>query len=287
MPFSRLFDYIRLTSPGITLLVMLTGFIGLWVAARGDIQIALTFWAILGIGIASAGASVMNNYYDRDIDRLMTRTALRPLPSNRIKPFNALLFGLILCAASVATLYIAVNPIASALSLIAILTYAYLYTVILKRRTPIATEIGGIAGALPPVIGWTAVKGELSLESLMLFAIMFFWQPPHFWSLALKYRNDYQRALIPTMPVITTEKQTLNRSIVYIVLLFIASLMPYFSGLAHRLYLFVSLGIGVTYLLLYMKAVIQKRDYNQRLFRFSIIYLSLLFIAVAVDVYIY
>jgi protoheme IX farnesyltransferase len=280
-----LIDYIRLTSPGITLLVLLTGFTGMWIASRGMVSsLSLFLWGLLGIGLASAGSSVFNNYYDRDIDSLMSRTSRRPLPSRKIRPGNALVFGTGLSAVAVVILAICVNLTACFLAILAIVVYAFLYTVVLKRRSPLATEIGGISGALPPVIGWSAVRGGIDIEALILFGIMFLWQPPHFWSLASRYRDDYKRAGIPTMPVVSSKDETTMRSLTYIVSLFVVSLLPYLIGMFGELYLFISITLGIIYLSLYLMTLLLKRDLNSPLFIYSIIYLSLLFLCMVVDI---
>jgi len=280
-----LIDYIRLTSPGITLLVSLTGFIGMWIASRGTVtSLSLFLWGVLGVGLASAGSSVFNNYYDRDIDSLMGRTSRRPLPSRKIRPGNALVFGTGLSAVAVVILAICVNLTAAFLAILAIVIYAFLYTVVLKRRSPLATEIGGISGALPPVIGWSAVRGGIDIEALILFGIMFLWQPPHFWSLASRYRDDYKRAGIPTMPVVSSKDETTMRSLTYIVSLLVVSLLPYLIGMFGELYLFISITLGIIYLSLYLMTLLSKRDLNSPLFIYSIIYLSLLFLCMVVDI---
>jgi protoheme IX farnesyltransferase len=277
-------DYIKLTSPGITLLVMLTGFVGMWIGSRGMyVPSFLILWSLLGIGLASAGASVFNNCYDRDIDRLMSRTYRRPIPSGKIKSNSALIFGLCLSAASLIILILFVNTISAILSLLSIFIYSYLYTVVLKRHTPLATEIGGISGAIPPVIGWAAVRGSISFEALLLFSIMFLWQPPHFWSLALRHREDYKTAGIPTMSVAASSEEVNLRSLIYVSALVMVSLLPYFIGMFGRLYLFVSVIAGIIYLSLYFTVIISKRDMNKYLFCYSIIYLSLIFLSMFIN----
>jgi protoheme IX farnesyltransferase len=280
-------QYIRLTAPGITLLVMLTGFVGMWTASRGtpaaSAPAALFLWGLLGIGLASSGASVLNNYYDRDIDRLMSRTMRRPLPSGNINAQAALVFGLCLTAAAGIVLFLFVNALSALLALSATFIYSFIYTVLLKRRTPLATEIGGLSGALPPLIGWAAVKGTVAPEALLLFAVLLFWQPPHFWSLALRHREDYRNAAIPTMSVKRSADEINRRSLVYVSALLFVGIAVYATGLAGRLYLSLSLAAGVVYVSLYLLALFGKRDLNRLLFSYSIIYLSLTFAFLAFD----
>ncbi len=280
---SSVLDYFKLTSPRIILLVLLTGFTGMWIGSRGTPQPSCVLWGILGIGLASAGASVFNNYFDRDIDRIMRRTSKRPLPTGRISPQRALLFAVFLSLAASFVLIFLVNILSALLAVLTIFLYSYLYTVILKRKTPLATEIGGISGALPPVIGWAAVKGDIGFEALALFAIIFLWQPPHFWALASRYKADYKKAGIPTLPAVKTDKETKGRSIIYVMALMIISTLPYHVGIAGRLYLLISSALGIIYLLLYLSSLLSKRISNGYLFSYSIIYLSFIFILMAID----
>lgn len=277
-------DYVELTSPGKTLLVMLTGFIGMWLAAKGLPEFSLSFWGLIGIGLASAGSLVFNNYYDRDIDRLMERTHKRALPSGRIEPDRALLLGTFLSIASFIILSAFTNVLSAILAIFTIIFYAYFYTAVLKRRTPGATEIGGIPGALPPVIGWAVVTGQTGFESWLLFLIMLLWQPPHFWALAIRYRDDYSRAGIPTVPVVYSEHHTNFRSIFYVTLLVIVSLLPYYFKMAGRLYLAIASILGAIYLILYCIHILSKRDLNRCLFVYSIVYLTVLFVSMIVDI---
>ncbi len=277
-------DYIRLTSPGINLLVMFSGFMGMWVAARGTVSPSLALWCLLGIGLASAGASVFNNFYDRDIDRVMSRTSGRPLPAGRIEPRRALLWGIVLSVAAFMVLLVYVNAVSAFIAVFTIIVYSYFYTVLLKRHTPLATEIGGLSGALPPVIGWAAVRGDIGMEALLLFAILFLWQPPHFWSLASRYRNDYQKADIPTMSALRSQNTVYRRSLLYITALTGVSLVPCFAGLLGNLYMATSFVLGLLYLCLYLFALRSQRDMNGHLFFYSIFYLSTLFAAMLIDI---
>ena len=276
--------YFRLTAPGITLLVMITGFVGMWMASKGAVcSVGIFLWGMLGIGLASSGASVLNNYYDRDIDCLMKRTADRPLPRGEVKPGRALAFGLLLTAAAALVLSVFVNLLAAALAMAATVVYSYLYTVLLKRRTPYATELGGVSGALPPVIGWAGVTGAVNGEALLLFAMLLFWQPPHFWSLALKYRTDYIRAGVPTMSVKRTEQQTNIRALAYVLLLVATSVVVYGLGIAGVTYLGVALCAGLLYIALLLNTLRRKGVGNRALFIYSIVYLTVVFSAMAFD----
>lgn len=277
-------EYLKLTSPRIALLVMLAGFTGIWAGSRGTAEPAVVFWTLLGIGLASSGASVFNNYYDRDIDRLMQRTSERPLPSGRLKPAGVLIFGISLSAAAFGILLISVNLLTSLITLLAVFIYSFLYTVILKRRTPLATEVGGISGALSPVIGWAAAAGSVSYETLLLFAMMFYWQPAHFWALALEHKGEYKRAGIPTLAVVRSAMNTKCRSFIYILALVIAGFMPYLSGMTGRLHLVISIVLGGLYISLGLIWMFSANNFNKKLFIFSLIYISLIFISIILDI---
>ncbi len=283
---NRTIDYLRLTSPGITLLVLLTGLAGMLLASRGTVDPLpppLFLWTLLGIGLATAGSSVLNNWYDRDIDALMSRTIHRPLPERRIDIKRAFIFGITLVVTALFILGLFVNLLSAMLAMLAVVVYSYLYTVILKRRTPFATEIGGISGAIPPLIGWSAVKGGLSIEPFILFSLIFLWQPPHFWSLATRYKEEYKKAGIPCLPVVASRIETALRSLIYITSLLVVSLMPYFIGMAGKFYLFVSLSLGIGYILLYLVSLFNEKDRSKPLFLYSIMYLSIIFLSIGIN----
>ncbi len=278
-------NYIKLTSPGITLLVILTGFTGMYLAQNytGKGNSSLFLWGLLGLGLASGGAIALNNYYDRDIDVLMERTKKRPIPSGRVSPKAALLFGAILLLLSLFIFFIFVNTLSALLVLITAFIYSFLYTVILKRRTPLATEIGGIAGALPPVIGWTSITGTLNTLPLLLFLILFFWQPPHFWALALRNMDDYRKARLPVLTLTHSEGGINLRLLIYLLLLLIASIIPYLSGMGGWMYLLSAIFGGVTFLVIYFLAFILKRNLKIDMFLYSVLYLSTLFVFLLID----
>lgn len=279
-------NYLRLTSPGITLLVLITGLTGMLLASRGTanpLPPSLFLWTLLSIGLVSAGSSVLNNWYDRDIDGLMSRTMNRPLPQGRIEKKKAFFFGLGIIIIGVIALTFFVNLLTALLAILAAFIYSYLYTVILKRRSPLATEIGGISGAIPPIIGWTAIRGTLNLEAILLFFIIFLWQPPHFWSLASIYKDDYKKAGIPTLPVISSNDETILRSLMYIISLVVVSLLPYFVRMTGKLYLYISLLLGIIYISLYFLSFFAKKELNRLLFFYSIIYLLVIFTLLLID----
>ncbi len=280
---STLRDYLILTKPGIVTLVLITTLGGIYIGSRGNMDTAVIFWTLLGTGFAAAGSAVLNMVLDRDVDSLMERTSTRPLPRGAVNPINAVVLGVSLLIVAFTLLSFFVNLIAAILAMFASFTYVFLYTFILKRKTPIATEIGGISGALPPVIGYVASTGSFDLKALTLFLIMFMWQPPHFWVLALKYKEDYERAGIPTLPVSRGVKITKLKTLLYTVSLLPLSVIPYMIGMAGILYLVTAIVISILYVILTLKFLFSDKEESMKLFFFSILYLAILFTVLIVD----
>lgn len=280
---STLREYLVLTKPGIVTLVLITTLGGLYIGSKGSLEPALVFWTLLGTGLAAAGSAVVNMVLDRDVDSLMVRTSGRPLPRGAVSPKGALIFGVSLLLLSLLILSLFVNLLSTALALLASFSYIVLYTFLLKRRTPIATEIGGISGALPPVIGYVAGAGELDIRALILFLIMFMWQPPHFWVLALRYREDYERARIPTLPVAGGVLATKVKTLLYTVSLLPLSLVPYAIGMTGKLYFVIALFLSLIYTAYTLLFIFSKKDYSMKLFFFSILYIAILFSAMIFD----
>ncbi len=276
-------DYLTLTKPGIVTLVLITTLGGIYIGAGGSLDPQLTFWTLSGTGLAAAGSAVINMVLDRDVDSLMERTSSRPLPRGSVSPAGAFLFGSTLILFSFVIMVLFVNPLATFLTMLASFSYVVLYTILLKRRTPVATEIGGISGALPPVIGYVAGAGEFDVKALTLFLIMFMWQPPHFWALALKYREDYRRAGIPTLPVSRGVKITKIKTLLYTVSLLPLSLVPYAIGMTGKVYFLVASTISLIYLGLTFKFLFSKKEEGMKLFFFSIVYIAVLFTFMIVD----
>ncbi len=276
-------DFIALLKPRVMSLVVFTGLAGM-VAAPGGIHPVLAAIAVLCIAVAAGAAGAINMWYDRDIDALMTRTRERPIPAGRMIAAEALAFGVVLSIASVTVMALAVNFAAAALLALSILFYVFIYTVWLKRRTPQNIVIGGAAGAFPPMIGWAAVTGDVSLASLAMFAIIFMWTPPHFWALALFRSGDYARAGVPMLPVVSGVPETKRQIILYSVALLPVSLAPYALGAAGAVY---AAGATVLGLILVAGAVAVWRDAGEaaakRLFGYSIVYLFLLFALLMFD----
>jgi len=280
-------EYINLVKPGIVGLVLIAAMTGIYMGGRGGHGVydaALILWTLGGLGAATAGSALLNNYFDRDIDRLMARTSSRALALGKVSPNKALIAGLGLVILSISVLAMEVNEAAALLTASAALGYVFLYGILLKRRSPVANQIGGLAGALPPLIGYVAVTGRLDGTSLMLFAIVVLWQQPHALSLALKYKDEYAGARIPVIPVAKGVKATKVRIVLYTVLLLPTTTLLFISGVAGALYLGAALGLGIIYLALAIRFLRSPAQYNMFLFFFSILYLTLLFTAMIVDV---
>jgi protoheme IX farnesyltransferase len=264
-------------------LVVFTGMAGIYLAP-GHIHPLIAIIATVCIALGSGAAGGINMWYERDVDALMKRTKNRPIPGNRMYPQSALEFAIVTAAASVFIMAIAVNFVAAFWLLIAILFYVFVYTIWLKRRTPQNIVIGGAAGAFPPIIGWAAVTGSISLQSFSLFLIIFLWTPPHFWSLALYKNEDYTNAGIPMMPVVAGEYETRKQIFFYTALLLASSLFPLSIGMFGLIYAIGATLLGVKFLEyahnLYKE---YSEELARRMFRYSIIYLFALFILMIID----
>ena len=288
----RLRDWMALLKPRVVSLVVFTGAVGM-VLAPERLDPLLAVFAILCIAAGAGAAGALNMWYDRDIDALMRRTARRPIPAGRIEPRQALCFGLGLAACSVAVMWLVTNAAAAAALAGSIAFYVVVYTILLKRRTPQNIVIGGAAGALPPVIGWLAVTGSLDILPLLLFAIVFCWTPPHFWSLALWSHADYQRAGVPMLPVVAGARETRRQIFIYAIILVAVSVAPWALQLTGPVYGLAAVALGLGFVihawcLLSDRqdafGVSQTRDTPARaLFKYSILYLFALFAALAVD----
>ena len=278
-------DYFALMKPRVMSLVVFTALTGIAVAP-GHVHPVIGFTALLCIAVGAGAAGVLNMWYDADIDAQMTRTARRPLPLGRIQPAEALTFGILLTAFSVMTLGLMVNAFAALLLAFTIFFYAVIYTMWLKRWTPQNIVIGGAAGAFPPVIGWVAVTGSISLEPILLFLIIFFWTPPHFWALSLYRADDYARAGVPMLPVVAGDVATRRQILLYTLLLVPLGVSPWLLGYAGWLYAGAALISGAVMLALAWQVYAERRPADQaskQLFAFSILYLFLLFAVLLVE----
>jgi protoheme IX farnesyltransferase len=278
-------DYIALTKPRIMSLLLVTGFCGMIAGARGWPGTATAIAAMVGLSLACGGASALNHVLDRDIDPLMgERTKKRPVASGRVAPSRALEFGLALSALSFVLLASTVNTLTAILALVGNLFYVIVYTRWLKRSTPQNIVIGGAAGAVPPLVGWAAATGDITIPALLLFVIVFVWTPPHFWALALLIKDNYANARVPMLPVVRGDRETARQIVVYSVGLVAVTLVPWLYGSAGLLYLASALALGAVFLWLAERL---RRDLAPRraaiLFHYSLLYLALLFVALAVD----
>jgi len=274
-------DFIDLMKPRVMSLVIFTALVGM-VAAPGTLHPILGIIALISIAIGAGASGALNMWYDADIDREMARTAARPIPRGRVTEDEALWFGSILSVFSVLTLGLLVNWVAGLLLAVTIAFYIFVYTMWLKRRTPQNIVIGGAAGAFPPMVGWAAVTGSVSVESILLFLLIFMWTPPHFWALALYRARDYERAQVPMLPVVAGAQETRRQIMIYSLLLVPLAIVPYFIGLGGPVYLVASIGMGAWFLWLAYRTmtITEGREGDhaaKRLFTFSIFYLFGLF----------
>lgn len=280
---SQIKDYMILLKPRVMSLVVFTGMAGIFLAP-GEIHPFIALIATICIAFGSGAAGAINMWYERDVDALMKRTRKRPIPDKRLHSSNALEFAVAIAIASVFTMSIAVNFMAGFILLVAILFYVFIYTIWLKRRTPQNIVIGGAAGAFPPMIGWAAVTGSISFESLSLFLIIFLWTPPHFWALALYKNDDYTAAGIPMLPVVAGSEATRKQMLIYTVILFASTLLPLALGMFGEIYAVGAVLLGLKFLhysyLLYKK---YSENLARSMFKYSILYLFGLFVLMIVD----
>jgi protoheme IX farnesyltransferase len=275
-------DYLELTKPKVQSLLLLTTIATMYVA--GDPSPVLVALTCLGGYLSAGGAGAVNHWFDRDIDARMKRTANRPIPAGRIQPPAALAFGCTLAALSVLELCLTVNPLAAALSFSGFLGYVFVYTVWLKRRTPQNIVIGGAAGAVPPLVGWAAVTGSVSGTAVILFFIVFFWTPAHFWALSLLMQDEYRKVGVPMLPVVRGEAETRRQILLYSVLLYAVTQLPFCAGGFGVIYLVASMALGLGFIAgaVHLYRHPQRRA-ALRLYLYSLAYLALLFAAMVAD----
>ena len=280
-------DFVQLMKPRVMSLVVLTALTGI-VAAPGSLHPVLGLIAILCIAVGAGASGALNMWYDADIDARMQRTAARPIPRGQVTADEALVFGVVLSAGSVMTLGVLVNWVAGGLLAFTIAFYIFVYTMWLKRRTPQNIVIGGAAGAFPPMVGWAAATGGVSLDSVLMFLIIFFWTPPHFWALALYRSRDYERVGVPMLPVVAGPAQTRRQIMIYSLILVPLGVLPWFTGLGGMTYLATSVSLGIAFLY-YARRVTQITEGREgdatakQLFLFSILYLFALFVVLLAE----
>ncbi len=284
---ARVRDYVDLLKPRVMSLVVFTGLVGVLIAPA-HIHPFTAALAVLAIALGSGAAGAINMWYERDLDALMARTRNRPLPAGRVAPDDALGLGVLLSIFSVLLMAVATNPVAAALLAAAILFYVFVYTIWLKRRTPQNIVIGGAAGAFPPMIGWAAATGDVSAVGIALFLLIFLWTPPHFWALALYRSEDYRRAGVPMLPVVAGPRETKRQMLIYTLILTPVALAPTLLGAVGWIYGAVALALSVVFIG-HAIAVWRTADDEtafgaaRRMFRFSLLYLAVLFAALPLD----
>jgi protoheme IX farnesyltransferase len=275
-------DYVALTKPKVQSLLLLTTVTTMYVAGTPSPWTVLL--TVVGGYLSAGGAGAVNHYWDRDIDAQMKRTADRPIPAGRISPPAALVFGIVLGALSFVLLSLTVNVLAASLALSGFVGYVGVYTIWLKRRTPQNIVIGGAAGAVPPLVAWAATTGSLSWTAVYLFAIVFYWTPPHFWALSLLMKDEYAEVGVPMLPVVKGERETRRQILLYTLLLYAVTQLPFCAGAFGGIYLVSSIVLGIGFIagsvLLYRRA---DRRTALRLYLFSMLYLALLFAAMVAD----
>ena len=284
-PESRVSDFFALLKPRVMSLVVFSGFAGMWVAPGvQDLHPALMAVAMLCLAVNAGAAGAINMWYDRDIDAVMKRTRGRPIPMGRINPDEALAFGIILSVFSVMLMGLALNWVAAGILAFANLFYTIVYTMLLKRTTAQNIVIGGAAGAFPPMVGWAAVTGDVGVAAIVLFAIIFFWTPPHFWALSLYANDDYKRAKVPMMPLVAGMRSTKIQMLVYAIILFPITLLPTFLGVAGLIYAATAAILSGFFVFTAVKVLMSEdMKYARLMFGYSVFYLFALFLVLMID----
>ncbi len=282
-------DYLELTKPKVVALILITAVVGMFMATPGMVPWDILIVATIGIGFASGGAAVVNHVVDQKIDAIMARTLKRPVASGKISDKQAIVFAAFLSISSLLMLYFYINPLTALLTFFGLVGYAFVYTMYLKRATPQNIVIGGLSGAIPPLLGWTAVDGyggNIHPHALLLVLIVFVWTPPHFWALAIFRRDEYAKADIPMLPVTHGIEFTKTNIILYTILLFFAGLLPYLTHMSGLIYLVSSSILGIIFLIYAIRLKLSKeRKIAMDTFKYSVNYLLLMFVALLVDHY--
>lgn len=279
-------DYLELTKPKVVALMILTSVIGMYLATPGWVPLDILFFGNLGIALCAGAAAVINHVVDRQIDTVMARTQNRPVATGRVEPLQAVIFAFIIGSLGMAMLFVLVNPLTAWLTFASLMGYAVVYTLILKRATPQNIVIGGLAGAAPPLLGWTAVAGQFEGHGLLLVLIIFAWTPPHFWALAIHRKEEYAKADVPMLPVTHGEAYTKLHILLYTIIMFMVTLLPFLTGMSGVIYLVGATILGARFLYWSIVLLRDSRPHAAiKTFRFSITYLMLLFVVLLVDHY--
>jgi protoheme IX farnesyltransferase len=278
--------YYELTKPRVVMLMLLTALVGMFLAVPGLPPIPLMLWGLIGIGLSAGGAAVINHLVDERFDAIMRRTQSRPLPTGQVKPIQALIFAVLLSIIGLSILIFLVNPLTAVLTFFSLIGYAVIYTIYLKHATPQNIVIGGLAGAMPPLLGWCAITNNINPNALLLVLIIFVWTPPHFWALAIHRHKEYQNVAIPMLPVTHGIEFTKLSVFLYTILLIPVSLLPFVFGMASKIYLIGTTALDIGFLYWVCRLTFGKHPANGiKTFWYSIWYLMILFVVLLVDHY--
>lgn len=278
-------DYLVLCKPKVVLVMLITAVVGMFLAVPGLPDLSKVLFGLLGIGLSAGSAAAVNHVMDRKIDEKMARTKGRPLPQGRLSPQQALTFAAVIGVLGITILVVMVNALTAWLTLFALMGYALVYTVWLKRATPQNIVIGGVAGAAPPLLGWTAITGAVEPNSLLLVLIIFAWTPPHFWSLCIARLNDYEKAGVPMLPVTHGEEYTKLQILLYSLLMIVTTLLPFMTGMSGYVYLIAVSLINARFIYWVFRLWHKPQGVPMALFRYSINYIMMLFVILLVDHY--
>jgi protoheme IX farnesyltransferase len=281
-------DYYEMCKPRVVMLMILTSLVGMFLAVPGMVPVDVLVLGNLGIALVAGSGAVVNHLIDRKIDVVMKRTHNRPIPQGRVDPLQAGIFAAVIGLAGMAILLLWVNPLSAWLTLASFIGYAFIYTGYLKHATPQNIVIGGLAGAMPPLLGWSAVTGTIEADAVVLVLIIFAWTPPHFWALAIHRKEEYAKSGVPMLPVTHGERVTKIHITVYTAILVVISVIPYFSGMSSLLYLTAALALGAGFMFWSLKLMRNPVPSTAMdTFKYSIVYLALLFVALVVDHYLF
>jgi len=280
-------DYYEMCKPRVVMMMILTSLIGMFLAVPGMVPLPVLLWGNLGIALVASAGAVVNHLIDYRVDTIMQRTLKRPIPQGKVSPLQALLFACVICVSGMLILLLLVNPLCAWLTLASFVGYAIIYTGYLKRATPQNIVIGGLSGAMPPLLGWTAVTGTIDPNGLLLVLIIFAWTPPHFWPLAIHRKKDYAKTDIPMLPVTHGDALTKLHILLYTIIMLIVSILPWLTGMSGLPYLGAALLLGGGFLYYAINLLVTSRPQAaMQTFRFSIFYLIALFIMLLIDHYI-